>query len=183
MLAAISLATVGFILDQYGIRTYFNLEVSLYATLFYIVGFLSRKTIFKINSQWHWIILLLFLNIILSLFLPRTDMASNKCGWYGVNAINAMIGTMAVFLIAKKIGMWNTNNILKRFLLWAGLNTIVILGLSQVVNLTIKKVMENLPIHGPLNSISRHILLWLMLWGLAYLINTYVPELIGKKRK
>lgn len=110
-------------------------------------------------------------------------MASNKCGWYGVNAINAMIGTMAVFLIAKKIGMWNTNNILKRFLLWAGLNTIVILGLSQVVNLTIKKVMENLPIHGPLNSISRHILLWLMLWGLAYLINTYVPELIGKKRK
>ena len=61
LLVAISLATVGFILDQYGIRTYFNLEVSLYATLFYIVGFLSRKTILKINSQWHWIILLLSL--------------------------------------------------------------------------------------------------------------------------
>ena len=44
-----------------------------------------------------------------------------------------------------------------------------------------KKVMENLPIHSTLNSISRHILLWLILWGVAYLINKYVPELIGKK--
>lgn len=183
LLVAISLATVGFILDQYGIRTYFNLEVSLYATLFYIVGFLSRKTILKINSQWHWIILLLLINIILSIFLPRTDMASNKCGWYGVNAINAMIGSLAVFLMAKKIETWNSKNILKRFLLWAGVNTIVILGLSQVVNLTMKKIMENLPIHSTLNSISRHILLLLILWGVAYLINKYVPELIGKKRK
>lgn len=183
LLVAISLATVGFILEQYGIRTYFNLEVSLYATLFYIVGFLSRKTMLKINSQWHWIILLLLINIILSIFLPRTDMASNKCGLYGVNAINAMIGSLAVFLMAKKIETWNSKNILKRFLLWAGVNTIVILGLSQVVNLTMKKVMENLPIHSTLNSIFRHILLWLMLWGVAYLINKYVPELIGKKRK
>lgn len=182
LILAILLATVGFLMDVYGINLPFHIEVSLYATLFYVVGYIGRERIIIADSKWLVIALLLGLNVTLSLFSPRTDMAGNHCGWYGVNAVNAMIGTMAFFLLAKKFENLSRQNYLRRFLVWAGTNTIVILGLSQIINLLIKECMMNLPLSKATNSLLRHVLLWIVLWVIATLINKYVPEIIGKQR-
>lgn len=109
-------------------------------------------------------------------------MAVNQCGWYGLNAGNALVGTMAFFLLAKKMEKWNAKNIVRRFLTWAGNNTIIVLGLSQVLNLIIKDYMACLPLSNAISSLLRHLLLWFVLWVLSILINRFAPELIGKKR-
>lgn len=169
-------------MEKLEIRAPYNIEVSLYATLFYVVGLISRERIVKMESRWWCVILLLVVNIVLSQVLPRTDMASNKCGLYGLNAVNALVGTLMVFLFAKKMQTWSVRNWFRRFFLWAGANTIVVLGLSQVVNLSMKGMMESLPLPGAVNSLMRHVILWIALWILATLINKYIPEVIGKKR-
>lgn len=178
----ICLASIGFLLGEYGITFPFNLEVSLYATLFYIIGFIEKETIAKVKEKWIVIAVLLVANVILSMLLPRTDMAVNQCGWYGLNAANALIGTMAFFLLAKKMERWNAKNLIRRFFVWAGNNTIIVLGLSQVLNLMIKNSMTYLPLPNAVNSLLRHVLLWLVLWAFSILINRYIPEIIGKKR-
>lgn len=182
LIFAVLLATIGFIMDMHDVSLPFDIEVCLYATLFYVVGYVSRERIMKTESKWLMIVLLLGLNVLLSLMLPRTDMAANHCGWYGINAINAMVGTMAFFLLAKKTENLSAQNFLRRFLAWAGANTIVILGLSQVINLLMKECMISLPLSNGVNSLLRHVLLWVVLWVIATLINKYIPEIIGKKR-
>ena len=174
---------MGFALEKMEIHVPYNIEVSLYATLFYVVGLLSRERIVKMESRWWYAILLLVVNIVLSQVLPRTDMAGNKCGLYGLNAVNALVGTLMVFLFAKKMQTWSVRNWLRRFFLWAGANTIVVLGLSQVVNMSMKGMMESLPLPGAVSSLMRHVILWIALWIVATLINKYIPEVIGKKRK
>ena len=180
--AAIFLASVGFAMEKMEIHVPYNIEVSLYATLFYVVGLISRERIVKMESRWWYVILLLVVNIVLSQVLPRTDMAGNKCGLYGLNAVNALVGTLMVFLFAKKMQTWSVRNWLRRFFLWAGANTIVVLGLSQVVNMSMKGMMESLPLPGAVSSLMRHVILWIALWIVATLINKYIPEVIGKKR-
>ncbi len=170
-------------MEKLEIRLPYNIEVSLYASLFYIIGLVSREHIVKLESRWWLVVLLLAVNIVLSQVLPRTDMAANKCGMYGLNAMNALVGTLMLFLLAKKMQTWSVRNVVRRFFLWAGANTIVVLGLSQVVNLSMKSVMESLPLPGAVNSLMRHTLLWIALWLLATLINKYIPEAIGKKRQ
>lgn len=132
---AICLASIGYLLGEYGITFPFELEVSLYATLFYMIGYVCKDALVKVKEKWIAIVALLLTNIILSIILPRTDMAVNQCGWYGLNAGNALVGTMAFFLLAKKMEKWDAKNIVRRFLTWAGNNTIIVLGLSQVLNL------------------------------------------------
>lgn len=161
----------------------FNIEVSLTATLYYIIGYECRERVLRLNSRWLLIVLLAVVHVVLSQLLPGIDMATNHCGLYGLNALNAIIGTLTVFLFAKKIQAWNACNWLRKFFLWAGVNTIVVLGLSQVVNMTMKGTMESLPIPNVVNSLLRHTLLWIMLWILATFINKYIPEVIGKNRK
>lgn len=182
IIVAICIASLGFILGKYQISFPFDVDVSLYATLFYVVGLVERHNILNIKAKWKWIGILLLVNVVLSVILPRTDMAENKCGIFGVNAINAFIGTAAFFLLAKQVENAKILNIVRRFFLWAGNNTIVILGLSQVVNLLLKQVMENSPLPNALSSAFRHILLWVILWLLAFILNRYMPEFIGKKR-
>ena len=182
LIFAILLATIGFEMDIYNVNLPFDVEVSLYASLFYVVGYINRIRIIKIKSKWLMIVLLLGLNVLLSLILPRTDMAANQCGWYGINAVNALVGAMIFFLLAKKMENLSSQNFLRRFLNWAGTNTIVILGLSQVINLMMKECMNSLTLPNGVNSLLRHVLLWAVLWVIASLINKYIPEIIGKQR-
>lgn len=182
LIVAICLASIGYLLGEYGITFPFELEVSLYATLFYMIGYVCKDALVKVKEKWIAIVALLLTNIILSIILPRTDMAVNQCGWYGLNAGNALVGTMAFFLLAKKMEKWDAKNIVRRFLTWAGNNTIIVLGLSQVLNLIIKDYMACLPLSNAISSLLRHLLLWFVLWVLSILINRFAPELIGKKR-
>lgn len=79
----------------------YNIDVSFYASFFYLIGYISKNKIIHYPPKHSLAICLLIVNIILSQILPRTDMAWNNCGWYGLNAINAIGGTFAIILITK----------------------------------------------------------------------------------
>lgn len=176
------IGSTGYLLSFYGIRFWYNVDVSFYACFFYLIGYLLRNRLKQgLFCNWFLIFGILFLKIVLSQICPRTDMASNTCGWYGLNAFNALLGTLAIIMIAKK-DVLKKNNIVRTFFVWAGQNTLVILGLSQVVNVQLKFVMENMPMPEFINFIIRHFSLWIILWLLSVIIRKYLPEVIGQKR-
>ena len=97
--------------------------------------------------------------------------------------MDAYIGTLAIFLLSKKLDLLKEKNVVRCFLLWAGSNTIVVLGLSQVLSRSIKIVLGTLPMPGAVNSVLRHVVLWSLLWLCAWLLNKYLPVVIGKSKK
>lgn len=179
---AIFIGSIGYILPFYNVRLWYNLDVSFSASFFYLIGYLVRNELKQISSNLFLALLILCINIILSLLLPRTDMAINSCGWYGINAINALIGTVSIILLTKMVGgkIYRSHNFVSMFFLWAGKNTLIILGLSQIINISIKQYIY--PFHNTLDSIIRHIVLWISLWVLSIIIKKYIPEVIGKSR-
>ena len=174
---ALFLYTIGYLLYLKSIRLPYNVDVCLYASLFYLLGYYFRDVIKNYNFKAYLIFLFAASNIALSQLLPRTDMAYNQCGWYGLNAINAITGTLMIIYLSKSF----TYIPLKKFFMWGGKNSIIILGLSQTLNMSIKKIMENFQISYMLSSFMRHILLWLLLWLISILVNRYIPFIIGKK--
>ena len=146
---AIFIGSIGYILSFYNVRLWYNLDVSFSASFFYLIGYLVRNELKQISSNLFLALLILCINIILSLLLPRTDMAINSCGWYGINAINALIGTVSIILLTK---WWEEkftdHNFVSMFFLWAGKNTLIILGLSQIINISIKQYIY--PFHNTL---------------------------------
>lgn len=69
---------------------------------------------------------------------------------------------------------------LRFYVFLMGENTLIILGLSQIINISIKQYIY--PFHNTLDSIIRHIVLWISLWVLSIIIKKYIPEVIGKSR-
>lgn len=186
LLLFISVGILGYLLYYNNIHVAYKLEAVFHASLFYGIGFLFSSKIQSINGAWNFTLLLCFVNFIASYYLPRTDMCYNQCGIFGLNALNAIIGSMATFILAKKLCEVKSEmllNILKypvAFFKWAGRNTMIIMGLSQIVMLLIISLFNTIGLGGVLSSISRHLLLWLILWGLSFWLLKYVPYLVGK---
>lgn len=179
---AILLGTVGYIFYWCDVRLYYNVDVAFSASLFYLIGYMVNKELKKIRPHWSSLLILMIINISLSILLPRTDMACNCCGLYGLNAMNAIIGSLAIILIAKKLEAVYLMGPITKFFLWAGKNTLVILGFSQMINMLIKQYMQSIVPQNMLFSILRHTLLWIILWILSIIVNKYIPEIIGKQR-
>lgn len=176
------IALFGYILSICGIHLPYLIDIVPYATLFFIIGFLLKnKLVYKKNNILFFIVLLLS-NILLSQLLPPTDMWSNKWGILGINAFNACLGTFWVMKLSNAIcsNKYTANKICS-FFKWAGNNTIVILGLSQVYMLLLIDIFNYLLLPSYINSILRQFLLWTMLWISSVLLNRYVPFFIGKK--
>ena len=138
LLTAITIGTIGYMLYFFNIHFPYNIDVSFYASFFYLIGYISKNKIIHYPPKHSLAICLLIVNIILSQILPRTDMAWNNCGWYGLNAINAIGGTFAIILITKTYFDNIYATPIKLFFKWAGHNTIIILGLSQIISTYIK---------------------------------------------
>ena len=96
LLTAITIGTIGYMLYFFNIHFPYNIDVSFYASFFYLIGYISKNKIIHYPPKHSLAICLLIVNIILSQILPRTDMAWNNCGWYGLNAINAIGGTSVI---------------------------------------------------------------------------------------
>ena len=173
----ILIATIGYLLYLKSIRLPYNVDVCFYASLFYLLGYYFRDVIKNYNFKTYVIFLFAASNIAFSQLLPRTDMACNQCGWYGLNAINAIIGTLMVISLSKSFAYIP----FKKFFMWGGKNSIVILGLSQILNMSLKGIMANLHLPSVLSSGFRHIVLWILLWWISIIINRYFPLIIGKK--
>ena len=179
---AFLLGTIGYIFYWCDVRLYYNVDVAFSASLFYLIGYAANKEFKKMQPYWPFFVILMIINILLSNMLPRTDMACNCCGLYGLNAINAIIGSLAIILIAKKLEAVRLMSPITKFFLWAGKNTLVILGFSQMINMLMKQCMQSVVPQNMLFSMLRHTLLWIILWALSVIITRYFPEVVGKQR-
>lgn len=175
------LSIVGFILSKLDSHYIFKLEVTFFAIFFYSIGFIFKRFLQNIFYTKKIIFLSLLLQIIVAQFIPTIDMASNQFGYFIPNIIIAIWGTINVILMAKHIALWNNRNIIKYLFIWAGKNTLIIMGLSQVINMIIKSILTTTHLPATTSSIIQHCLLWITIYICSIIFNKYTPFLIGKK--
>ena len=171
---------LGFILYKLDFHLPFKIEIVCQAIFYYYVGHKSTKVISHLPSNLFCAISLIGITFLLSQYFPRLDMCENIYG-SPFNAFLAIIGTLSIISIAKYI--YNRHVLFAYdFFIWAGKNTLIILGLSQVINIRMKDYLTTIITNNIINSVIRHILLWSILYILSIIINKYMPLLVGKSK-
>ena len=177
----IIMSIIGYMLSIYNIHFPFRFEVCGLASLFYGIGYLSKSFIMKWTFNSVYIFFFILLTFLISLFIPKLDMNYNIYGSYVPNIFAAIFGSFTIIQCGKWLEKHEITIPLKSFLLWAGRNSIIVMGLSQIVNLAIKHIMSDFEFPQIIDMCSRHILLWIILYFLSLFINKYTPCLIGKQ--
>lgn len=186
-IVAIASLLVGYAAFKTDFHLFYHQEVVAQALFYYAVGYkasLWTKTHeFKFGGGIGFSLLLLVLTFVYAQFLPRLDMASNNYGWLVPNILGAIGGTYVMLHLATSISRCGNKNFVKLFLVWAGKNTLVILGLSSPINMMLKDWMSQWypNMSNIANMIIRHSLLWLLLYVSSFFLVRYLPVLIGKK--
>ncbi len=158
----------------------YRLEVVGLASLHYGLGFLLSNKLKKQKINICISFASLGAAFVCSQFLPRLDMNYNQFGLFIPNVLLAWLGTFSIMQISKSIEGWNNNCYIKRFFVWAGYNSIVVMGLSQPINMSIKFFLDMTYIYRPFAVIVQHSLLWLTLFLTSFLLNHNLPILIGR---
>ncbi len=173
---------LGFILSKLDIHFPFKLDCIFFAYTFYGIGNLMREKLMnKIGSQWYIGLLMVIINFIAAQYLPKLGVGKNEYGLFPINVILAVFGTISIIIISK-FGE-KKNNPVSMFFRWAGKSTLIIMGMSQVLNMRIKEIYETFAFQGAVSSISRHFLLWGLLFIFTLIFNKYLPFFIGKSKK
>lgn len=181
LFSIIILAILGYYAYLKNIHLPYRLEVVGLASLHYGFGFIFKNMIkdYKIGI---WLSLLLIgFTLLFSQILPRLDMNFNQFGSFVPNILLAWMGTISVMMISKNLEDLKDSNLIKRFLLWAGQFSIVVMGLSQPINMSLKYSLEMMALPHVVSVAVQHSSLWLILVILSYFLNHYLPALIGKK--
>lgn len=161
----------------------YKLEVVGMSLFFYIIGYITRMKGWYLKR--YNLILLFFLAVvqfILANFQNRClDMASNSYGTGLPSLLIALLGIGVTIECSKyivKSPFWISNSIM-----YIGKNTIVVVGMSQMTLMGMKKYFELYEVPGYISSPVRHFLLWCLMALFIYLFNKYIPFLIGKNSK
>jgi len=188
IISLIICSLIGYFTFKVNFHLPFKIEVVYTAIFFYGGGYLLRyynKIDLLSNHNIFIYITVLFLTVfsfILSLLTSsHLDMASNTFGVYIPTIIISFSGIAAIiafsFLLSTKESV--IINIIKFF----GRNTLIILSFHQLILITLKKYLENLPLNNYLNSGIRHLLLWMILYIFIITINKHFLFLLGKLKK
>lgn len=183
ILFILSVYVAGYILSLYHIHLPYRLECFGLGSIHFGMGVLLRNYAKKMNIRLLGAILLLILSIGLSIISPRLDINYNMHGNPIGNVFLAWIGVAAFVGLSKELEMLKGLKIVKYFLLWAGKNSIIIMGLSQVTMIALIDAMNALAVPGIISSGLRHILIWCLLFVFSLMLNKYTPFLIGKRTK
>lgn len=181
LFSILTLALLGYWTSVNHIHFPYRIEVTGLASLHYGIGFLSSNYLKKWKVNTYCSLLFLILTFAIAQFLPRLDMNINQFGSFIPNFMLAWLGTFSVMMISKTIEEWEYNNLAKRFLLWVGQFSIVVMGLSQPINMSLKYTLEMIGIPRIIAIFIQHSLLWFILIGVSLMLNQYAPLLIGKK--
>lgn len=187
----VALSLIGFYLTILGIRFPYNAQAVFTAIAFYGFGNLGSqklKLFLKaINKLRTSLLLIIFIGInFIFCFLNhgRFDLFKNEMGNYLYVYLSALAGCMFVFLLSNALDH-NTSifaGFCKRIFVYLGTNTLVILGMHQVIKLALVKIFSELNINGVLSLLGRQLLLWVFLMIFIYLFNNYLPYFIGKRQ-
>lgn len=161
----------------------YKLEVIGLALLFFDLGYLTnrRKSCERKLNVWLLFILAI-IDVVLAYFqVPRLDMAANS---YGMGIPTLLVALLGIFLTIQlsykldSIPRW-----IRTFMVYIGRNTIVVVGLSSLIYMSLKRFFEIYNVPNYIGLPIRHLLLWMMLAAFIWLLNKYTPSLIGKHKR
>lgn len=135
------------------------------------MGYFSVNIINNINLKWYQIIITIGLNIILALMNGYVDLWGIQFNNIILYFINAILGSLNIIIISKKIN--------SKLLSFWGRNTLIIMGTHQLILTMFSKIN----IVNELNFITKLILVLIIEYPTIILINNYAPFLLGKFKK
>lgn len=159
----------------------FKIEAVSLSCSFLFMGYVLKKITKKYLSS-IWLILIAFLiSVVLSQILPKTNIARNEIGWMFPNYINAIVGIFFVMQLSRLLLSYFNLNLINRFLLWSGKNTLFILAFSQLFNYWILVALDMVKCPHIVGLLLRYVLLFLIIYVTSKVLNRYVPFMVGKK--
>ena len=172
----------GWIMFQKNIHFPYKIEVIGLSSIFYIIGYFSNlRNLLIFTHSPKFLIFLFILSVFLSYYqIPRLDMA---CNCYGMGIPTILVAFLGIYTIIK-ISQMIQNNFpifIKKLIIYIGENTIVVVGMSSLISMSMKKYFEIMNIPTYISSTLRHILLWFILILFIKILTRYTPILIGKK--
>lgn len=129
------------------------------------------------------ILIAFLISVVLSQILPKTDVARNEIGWVFPNYINAIVGIFFVMQLSRLLLSYFNLNLINRFLLWSGKNTLFILAFSQLFNYWILVALDIVKCPHIIGLLLRYVLLFLIIYVTSKVLNRYVPFMVGKNKR
>ncbi len=179
---AVAMVIIGFLLCRSNWHYPYKIESVPLATFYFILGWQLKYKVNTLHSNW---ILLLFTGIVhllLSQYLPKLDMCFNNFGtWF--NPISSVLGIVLIMSIARYTEIVKMPKIVKFFFLWAGQNTLCIMGFASMLIMVMNEILNQMSIPGYVTSPAKHVLLWVTLYYLSKITNKFAPIIVGKNQE
>lgn len=161
-----------------------NVGLSL---IFYSSGYLLKGYFFQgFHLNIFLSLSMLLSTFIISQFFERFDICSNNFASGIPSILLALLGITSIVSLSKWLEYSSIRCLgleyIKCVLKWAGSNTYLIMGISQIVMILLIFLFTNIPISNLLNSVMRIVILWLFLFFSSQFFNKYFPFLVGKKK-
>lgn len=126
------------------------------------------------------ILIAFLISVVLSQILPKTDVARNEIGWMFPNYINAIVGIFFVMQLSRLLLSYFNLNLINRFLLWSGRNTLFILAFSQLFNYWILIALDMVKCPHIIGLLLRYVFLFISIYVASEVLNRYFPCIVGK---
>lgn len=180
---AIAAYIFALLLNTWAIQLPFKLDVVFIALSFLCVGNIARvkvRNLISLNKSFLLPLCLCCVILICFLNFRQVDLANNELGNVFIMPIAAIAGIFTVILFSSAIANSNYKSI-KAIFSFFGVNTLIILAVHQpimeVINSSLKVALLSVPI---VSILIRQMLLWLMLFFSARLVNNRLSFLIGR---
>ena len=184
-------SVLGYMCMRYGFKFWFKLEVVFTACLFYGIGNLIKNAFvhFFESAKTYLICIIMVCSFMVSLVAsiltePKMDLCSNILGDVYFSYPAAIFGTLFMICFSKILCQSSSrvSQLLVECFKYTGRNSYVILAYHQAIGLTLITLFLPLGLPATISSICRHILLWVSLVCIIYLINNYMPWVLGKNK-
>ena len=175
---AIVVLIAGYYCSVRQIRFPLQLQVVGMGSFFYAVGYLCNHWLKTISLKVWLVCVLMCVYMGVIQCFPTLDMCPNNFACFPLNQLLAIVGSLLIICFARVIAVWSDENLFYRFFNWAGKNTLVIVGFSQVIMAMINYYGSDYI--GVVFSAIKYIGIWGILYILAKILNKYLPFVVGK---
>ena len=187
----IAFAITGYFLYKYNVHFYYKIETVCTTVFFYGISNLNKSKLVSFmekerNARLIIILLSSFIvSFVSSIFNTRSlDLCFNIIGDPFFSYTAAVFGTLFMLCFSKLITTINLSLLVKLrdLISYIGKNSYVVLAFHQIIGGTLILFFSHFGLPSSLSSILRHTIMWSLLLLMIYLINRYVPWLLGKNK-
>lgn len=168
----------GYWLSSKDIHLLLHMEAVGMGCFFYSIGYLLSRWLKSIRMKWWFVAGLMLVYFVVIQMLGTLDMCPNNFGSFPFSQVMAVVGSILIIICARIIAYWDVGNPFRVFFNWAGRNTLVVVGFSQVCMAIINHYGSEYL--GTLFSIVKYIVIWGIMYLLAKVLTKYLPFVVGK---